>query len=103
MGLNERHYWTFIANPPVSGPDEGRDFCAGHGYGIDDRHGFDFEQEIARKCDGGHWVWSSGAVVGGYEISARLWCPKSLGLAEGIRDWKTLVAVVPMRQEVERS
>lgn len=90
-GLNEVALLDIIANPPVSVPDGGAWISAlAMATGSTTAMASTLNRRLPERCDVGNWVWSSGAVVGGYEFQRGAGCPQELGLAEGIRDWKTL-------------
>jgi len=104
MGLNEVALLDIIANPPVSGPDGGAWISAlAMATESTTAMASTLNGRLPAKCDAGHWVWSSGAVVGGYEFQRGAGCPQELRPSGGNPRLEDSSAVGAIRQEVERS
>lgn len=104
MGLDEVALLDIIANPPVSGPDGGAwisslavaaESAAAMASTLNGR--------LPEECDAGHWVWSSGAVVGGYEFQRGAGCPQELRPSKGNGRLESSSAVGGLREELERN
>lgn len=102
MGLDEVVLLNIIANPPVSGPDGGA-WISSLAVATESAAAMDLvlKQRLLEKCDAGHWVWSSGAVVGGYEFQRGSGCPQELRPSKGNGRLGSSTAVGAIRQEVE--
>lgn len=104
MGLEEVALLDIIANPPVSGPDGGA-WISSLAVAVESAAamGSISDKRLPEECDAGHWVWSSGAVVGGYEFQRGAGCPQELRPSKGNGRLKSSSVVGGMRQEVEKN
>ncbi len=102
MGLDEVVLLDVIANPPVSGPDGGA-WISSLAVATESTAAMDsvLRERLPKKCDAGHWVWSSGAVAGGYEFQRGAGCPQELRPSKGNGRLGSSSAVGAIRQEVE--
>jgi len=104
MGLDEVALLDIIANPPVSGPDGGAwIFSLAVAAESSAAMASTLNRRLPEKCDAGHWVWSSGAVVGGYEFQRGAGCPQEVRPSKGNGRLRSSSAVGAMRQELERN
>lgn len=102
MGLDEVALLDIIANPPVSGPDGGA-WISSLVMATESEAAMDsvLKKRLPEKCDAGHWVWSSGAVVGGYEFQRGAGCPQERRPSKGNGRLGSSRAVGAIRQEVQ--
>jgi hypothetical protein len=104
LGLDRVALLDIIANPPVSGPDGGA-WISSLAVATESAAAMSsiLDRRLSEKSEAGHWVWSSGAVVGGYEFQRGAGCPQELRPSKGNIRLENSGAVRAIRQEVERS
>lgn len=104
MGLDQVALLDIIANPPVSGPDGGA-WISSLAVATESAAAMSsiLDRRLSEKCEAGHWVWSSGAVVGGYEFQRGAGCPQELRPCKGNGRLKSSSVVGGTRQEVEKN
>jgi len=101
MGLDHAVLLDVIANPPVSGPDGGAWISAlAVATESADAMSVILDQRLPLESPAAHWVWSSGAVVGGDELHRGAGTPLQLRPSKG-NPQLTSPATQAMRTEIQ--
>jgi hypothetical protein len=104
MGLDEVALLDVIANPPVSGPDGGA-WISSLAVAAESAAAMasTLNRRLPEESDAGHWVWSCGAVVGGYEFQRGAGCRQELRPSKGNGRLESSSVVGGLRHELERN
>jgi hypothetical protein len=102
MGLNHAVLLDIIANPPVSGPDGGAWISAlAVASESTSVMSSTLDKRLPKECEAAHWIWSSGAVVGGDEFHRGAGAPQELRSSRGNSRLASSVASRSVREEIE--
>ena len=103
MGFDHAVLLDIIANPPVTGPDGGA-WISSLGVAVESAAAMSslLSDRLLQECEVAHWVWSSGAVVGGDELHRGAGCPLELKASKGNSQLLSSTATQLARREVER-
>jgi len=102
MGLNHAVLLDIIANPPVSGPDGGA-WISALAVATESTSAMSstLDKRLPEECEAAHWIWSSGAVVGGDEFHRGAGTPQELRPSRGNSRLASSVASQSNREEIE--
>src|SRR5258708_11804677 len=102
MGLNQTVLLDIIANPPVSGPDGGA-WISALAVATESASAMSstLDKRLPEGCEAAHWIWSSGAVVGGDEFHRGAGAPQELRPSRGNSRLITSAATRSIREEIE--
>jgi len=102
MGLNHAVLLDIIANPPVSGPDGGA-WISALAVATESTSAMSstLDKRLPEECEAAHWIWSSGAVVGGDEFHRGAGAPQELRPSRGNSRLTSSVASRSIREEME--
>ncbi|HEV2222210.1 MAG TPA: hypothetical protein VGR97_01225 [Candidatus Acidoferrales bacterium] len=102
MELNHAVLLDIIANPPVAGPDGGA-WISALAVASESTSAMSstLGKRLPEECEAAHWVWSSGAVVGGDEFHRGAGAPLQLRASRGNSRLVKVVATRSMREEME--
>ena len=103
MGFNHAALLDIIANPPVTGPDGGA-WVSALTVASESATAMStvLKERLPQESEAAHWVWSSGAVMGGDEFHRGAGCPVELRASRGNSQLVTSVSTQSARQEVEK-
>jgi hypothetical protein len=102
MGLNHSVLLDIIANPPVSGPDGGA-WISALAVANESASAMSstLDKRLPQGCEAAHWIWSSGAVIGGDEFHRGAGAPQELRPSRGNSRLITSVPTRSIREEME--
>lgn len=103
MGLDHAVLLDIIANPPVSGPDGGA-WISALAVATESTSAMSsiLHERLPQECEAAHWVWSSGAVVGGDETHRGAGSPLELRPSRGNSRLASSAASTSMRETMEQ-
>jgi hypothetical protein len=103
MGLNHAVLLDVIANPPVSGPDGGA-WISALAVATESTSAMSstLDKRLPEECEAGHWVWSSGAVVGGDEFHRGAGAPLELRPSRGNSRFASSLTSRSIREQMEQ-
>jgi hypothetical protein len=103
MGLNHAVLLDIIANPPVFGPDGGA-WISALAVATESTSAMSsiLRERLPQQCEAAHWVWSSGAVVGGDESHRGAGSPLELRPSRGNSRLASSAASTSMRETMEQ-
>lgn len=104
MGLNHALLLDIIANPPVSGPDGGA-WISALAVATESANAMSptLNNRLPEECESAHWVWSSGAVVGGDEFHRGAGAPVQLRASRGNSRLTNSVKTRSTREEMQQN
>ena len=102
MGFDHVVLLDIIANPPVTGPSGGA-WISALEVAAESAEAMSplLNERLPQACEAAHWVWSSGAVIGGDEFHRGAGCPVELRASKG-NSQIIGSTTSSLRQEVEK-
>jgi hypothetical protein len=103
IGFNHAVLLDIIANQPVSGPDGGA-WISALAVATESTVAMSsiLDKRLPEECEAAHWIWSSGAVVGGDEFHRGAGAPQELRLRKGNSRLASAIANRSIREKMER-
>lgn len=103
MGFDHAVLLDIIANPPVAGPDGGA-WISALGVAAESAEAMSplLNERLPQESDAAHWVWSSGAVIGGDEFHRGAGCPIVLRASRGNSQLVGSITTQSVRRDIDK-